>query len=56
MTIAELKQALSYYDDNLLVKVGVGNFISPLVTVTCGTDIDSNQSSVWLCAYRGEWQ
>lgn len=56
MTIAELKQALSYYDDNLPVKVGIGNFISPLVTVTHGIDIDSNQLSVWLCAYKGEWQ
>lgn len=54
MTVAELKQALSYYADDLLVKPAQGYTLSPLITVSHGVDMDTNQLSVWLCADKGE--
>ena len=49
MTVAELKQALSKYPDDMEVKVAIDSMIRPLTKVTIGVDMDTNKCSVWLC-------
>ena len=49
MTVAELKQALSKYPDDMEVKVAINSMIRPLTKVTIGVDMDTNEFSVWLC-------
>ena len=49
MTVAELKQALSKYPDDMEVRVGIDSMIRPLTKVTVGVDMDTNNFSVWLC-------
>lgn len=49
MTVAELKQALSKYPDDMEVKVAIDSMIRPLTKVTVGVDMDTNKCSVWLC-------
>ena len=49
MTVAELKQALSKYPDDMEVKVAIDSMIRPLTKVTSGVDMDTNKCSVWLC-------
>lgn len=49
MTVAELKQALSKYPDDMEVKVAIDSMIRPLTKVTFGVDMDTNKCSVWLC-------
>ena len=56
MTVEELKDILSYYADDMEVKVAIDSMIRPLTTVTFGVDMDTNKCSVWLCddeRYRG---
>ena len=49
MTVAELKQALSKYPDDMEVEVAIDSMIRPLTKVTSGFDMDTNKCSVWLC-------
>ena len=49
MTVKELKDWLTYYNDDLEVKVGNDSMIRPLTNVTSGVDMDTNEFSVWLC-------
>lgn len=48
MTVAELKQALSYFPDDMKVKVNIGTRLSPLADVSWGACMDTNMVSVWL--------
>ena len=49
MTVKELKNILSYYADDMEVKVAIDFMIRPLTKVTIGVDMDTNEFSVWLC-------
>ena len=49
MTVKELKNWLTYYNDDVEVKVAIDSMIRPLTKVTVGVDIDMNKCSVWLC-------
>ena len=49
MTVKELKDILSYYADDMEVKVAIDFMIRPLTKVTFGVDMDTNKCSVWLC-------
>ena len=49
MTVKELKDWLSYYNDDVEVNVAIDSMIRPLTKVTVGVDIDTNKCSVWLC-------
>lgn len=49
MTVKELKNWLTYYNDDVEVKVAIDSMIRPLTKVTVGIDIDTNEFSVWLC-------
>ena len=49
MTVKELKDWLSYYNDDMKVKVAIDSMIRPLTKVTVGVDMDTNKCSVWLC-------
>ena len=52
MTVKELKNILSYYADDMEVKVAIDSMIRPLTKVTFGVDMDMNKCSVWLCDDR----
>ena len=49
MTVKELKDWLSYYNDDVEVNVAIDSMIRPLTKVTFGVDMDTNKCSVWLC-------
>ena len=49
MTVKELKDWLSYYNDDVEVNVAIDSMIRPLTKVTIGVDMDTNKCSVWLC-------
>ena len=48
MTVAELKQALSNYPDNMKVKVNIDHTLRKLDDVSWGVDMDTNIAYVWL--------
>ena len=49
MTVKELKDKLSCYDDIMEVRVAINHMIRPITKVTHGIDMDTNKASVWLC-------
>ena len=49
MTVKELKNWLSCYNDDVEVNVAIDSMIRPLTKVTVGVDMDTNKYSVWLC-------
>ena len=49
MTVKELKNWLTYYADDMEVKVAIDSMIRPLTKVTFGVNMDTNKCSVWLC-------
>lgn len=49
MTVRELIEELSGYDDSVDVKVAVKYLIDDLDTVTWGVDMDTQRCAVWLC-------
>ena len=49
MTVKELKNWLTYYNDDVQVKVAIDSMIRQLTKVTIGVDMDTNKCSVWLC-------
>ena len=49
MTVKELKDWLSYYADDMEVRVAIDSMIRPLTEVAVGVDMDTNKRSVWLC-------
>nr|DAN12801.1 MAG TPA: hypothetical protein [Caudoviricetes sp.] len=48
MTVAELKQALSKYPDDMKIKVNIGHELRKLDDVSWGVDMDTNITCVWL--------
>lgn len=48
MTVAELKQALSKYPDDMKVKVNIDRELRKLDDVSWGVDIDTNIAYIWL--------
>ena len=48
MTVAELKQALSKYPEDMEVKVNISHELRKLDDVSWGVDIDTNIAYVWL--------
>ena len=48
MTVAELKQTLSKYPDNMKVKVNIDHTLRKLDDVSWGVDMDTNITYVWL--------
>ena len=49
MTVKELKDWLSYYNDDVEVNVAIDSMIRPLTKVMIGVDMDTNKCSLWLC-------
>ena len=49
MTVKELKNWLSCYNDDMEVSVAIDSMIRPLTKVTFGVDMNTNKCSVWLC-------
>ena len=49
MTVKELKDWLSCYNDDVEVDIAIDSMIRPLTKVTVGVDMDTNKCSVWLC-------
>ena len=49
MTVKELKNWLTYYNDDVEVNIAIDSMIRPLTKVTVGVNIDTNKFSVWLC-------
>ena len=49
MTVKELNNWLTYYKDDMEVRVAIDSMIRPLTKVTVGVDMDTNKCSVWLC-------
>ena len=52
MTVKELKNWLTYYNDDVEVNVAIDSMIRPLTKVTVGVDMDTNKCPVWLCDDR----
>ena len=48
MTVKELKNWLTYYNDDMEVEVAIDSMIRPLTKVAFGVDMDTNKCSVWL--------
>ncbi len=48
MTIAELKQALSKYPDDMKIKVNIDRTLKKLNDVSWGVDMNTNITYVWL--------
>lgn len=48
MTVAELKQALSKYPDDMKIKVNIDRALRELDDVSWGVDMDTNIAYVWL--------
>ena len=55
MTVAELKQALSKYSDDMEVKIGSVPMLTPVTDVITTVDIDTNITSLVMCGGRGWW-
>jgi hypothetical protein len=51
MTVAELKQALSKYPDDMEVKTGNAPMLTPVTDIITIVDIDTNIT----CGGRGWW-
>ena len=49
MTVKELKNWLSCYNDDMEVEVAINHMIRPITKVTHGIDMDTSKASVWLC-------
>lgn len=54
MTVWELRKILEDYPSAMNVKVALGHQIADLNCVNSGVDMDTNQSSVWLCHEKTE--
>ncbi len=48
MTVAELKQALSKYPDDMKVKINIDRELRKLDDVSWGVDMNTNITYVWL--------
>lgn len=48
MTVAELKQALSKYPDDMKIKVNIDHTLRKLDGVSLGVDMDTNITYIWL--------
>lgn len=49
MTVAELKQALSKYPDNMEIKIGSAPMLTPVTDIITIVDIDTNITSLVMC-------
>ena len=52
MTVQELRKILEDYPSAMNIKIALGHQIADLNCVNSGVDMDTNQSSVWLCHER----
>lgn len=50
MTVKQLIDILKTYPEDMPCNVTIGWKISQLKTVTWGVDMDTNATSIWLCA------
>ena len=55
MTVAELKQALSKYPDDMEIKTGNAPMLTPVTDIITIVDIDTNITSLVMCGGRGLW-
>lgn len=54
MTVAELKQALSKYPDDMEVKIVDAPMITPITDIITVVDIDTNIKLLLMCG-GGDW-
>lgn len=52
MTVAELKQALSKYPDDMEVKIVDAPMLIPITNIKTIVDIDTNITSLIMCGSR----
>ena len=55
MTVAELKQVLSKYSDDMEVKIVDAPMLIPVTDIKTIVDIDTNITSLGMCGGRGWW-
>ena len=55
MTVAELKQALSKYPDDMEVKTGNVPMLTLVTDIITITDIDTNIKSLLMCGGEDWW-
>ena len=55
MTVAELKQVLSKYSDDMEVKIVDAPMLIPVTDIKTIVDIDTNITSLVMCGGRGRW-
>ena len=55
MTVAELKQILSKYPDDMEVKTSNAPMLTSVTDIITVTDIDTNTKSLVMCGGRGWW-
>lgn len=55
MTVAELKQALSKYPDDMEVKIVDAPMLIPVTDIKTIVDIDTNITSLIMCGSRDWW-
>ena len=55
MTVAELKQALSKYPDDMEVKTSNAPMFTPVTDIITVVDIDTNITSLVMCGDKDWW-
>ena len=55
MTVAELKQALSKYPDDMEIKISNAPMIAPVTDIITVVDIDTNIKLLVMCGDKDWW-
>ena len=55
MTVAELKQALSKYPDDMEIKISNAPMIAPVTDIITVVDIDTNTKLLVMCGGKDWW-
>ena len=55
MTVAELKQALSKYPDDMEIKISNALMIAPVTDIITVVDIDTNIKLLVMCGDKDWW-
>lgn len=55
MTVAELKQTLSKYPDDMEIKISNAPMIAPVTDITTVVDIDTNIKLLVMCGGKDWW-
>ena len=55
MTVAELKQVLSKYPNDMEVKIVDAPMLIPITDIKTIVDIDTNITSLIMCGSRDRW-